>query len=727
MTQRKARLGDYDRLTIKGVHYSLGETQAGGYLLVREGAKGLAEFYSHEEIWTGLDSGEMLRDKGYFTVSAVRLRHYSAITSLAHLPDSEQADILWKMEWVRRYLKLKRQPGFRRSTAEHIIEVIAPDIEKMEVARTKVARGHRKPRKKTAGSAKVTREPPCPDTLLGWVNRLEASEYNPLALRDRRHVSSGNFTARLHPQIYALLASWAEKCKSEEGPSIRRLHNDLRGDLDKINKEREARNEKALEPPSYDLLREYVHDLPEYDKYAARKTRGAAERKFRMIGVGLDDTVVRAMQRVEMDAWEAHLHVLLQKAGAWDELPPKLKEYIETARPVMTAALDYATGCFLSISMDVTESVSAALACLRMMTRDKTRFARSLAAWTDWYMSGTAEMVVTDNGPAFIANSFRGAIVDMGSTHEISVGGVPWLRSTVEYAFRRVARDVVGYFTGRTYSNVVQLGEYPAEKRASLRAEEFFQVLVRWIVDVYHNTPQARLGGQTPKERWDELAELYGVEPGPDREKARAIFGVRVERVLGPHGVRFMGIPYNSEALQKHRRTVGDVPVATCIDPENVGRASVAIGEDWVTVPTHRDLDGVTLAEWMATCGEVRRKMRAGQERNQEVILAALRDIRGIAQDAVDRACFQTSPTPEELDLSERTIAVAFDMGEVEPDDAGVEEVAERLLARLPSPTERPGSDVVAEDSKPTGQDTPDPKRPAPKRRKSRMEGEGDV
>ncbi|TGU93232.1 transposase [Mesorhizobium sp. M00.F.Ca.ET.151.01.1.1] len=719
--EKKVRLGEYDRLMINGTHYSIRESQSDGYLLAREGSRGLNEFYSHVDIAAGLHSGKMLRERGYFTASATRLRHHLEVACLADLSHSEQADILWKLEWCRRYLKLKQTPGFRRASASQIVDQIAPDIEHMEVA---TKRGT--PRKKTAGSAKITREPPSAETLLDWVRTLEKHEYNPLALRDGRHCRSGNFSARLHPQIYALLASWAENYKDESCPTVRTVYDGLIADLELKNKEREARGKEALAPPSFELLGEYVRALPEFDKFAARKGLGAAERKYRMIGAGLGDTVVRPLQRVEMDGWEAHLQVRLRKAGAWDELPPKVKEYLQTGRPVVTAAVDYATGCFLGLSIELTESVDAALNCLRMMTRDKTELARSLAFWTDWYMSGTAEMVVTDNGSAFIAVPFRDAIIDMGSTHEISVGGVPWLRSTVESVFRRFARDVVAYFTGRTFSTVVEKGEYPAEKRASVTFDQFIQVWIRWVVDVYHNTPQARLGGQTPKERWDSLIDLYGVEPGPDREKARAIFGVEVERVLGPHGVRFMGIPYNSVAIQKHRRAIGDIAVAVRIDLEDLGRGSVKMGDEWVTVPTHEELDGVTLAEWMATCAELRRKMRGAQERNREIILATLRHIRGIAQDAVHRAGFlHTAPTPEELDRAERNIAVAFDMGDVQPDEAGVEEVTRRLLAKLPPAVERPAPSAAPEQA--ISPEAPEPERPMPKRRKSRMEGEDNV
>lgn len=56
-------------------------------------------------------------------------------------------------------------------------------------------------------------------------------------------------------------------------------------------------------------------------------------------------------------------------------------------------------------------------------------------------------------------------------------------------------------------------------------------------------------------------------------------------RVLHKRGVQFRGIYYQSEELQTYRLKVGDCRVDIDVDPQDPGKISVAIGEEWISVP----------------------------------------------------------------------------------------------------------------------------------------------
>lgn len=48
---------------------------------------------------------------------------------------------------------------------------------------------------------------------------------------------------------------------------------------------------------------------------------------------------------------------------------------------------------------------------------------------------------------------------------------------------------------------------------AVLKEDEFWPSLVRYNVDIYHNSPHADLDGETPLNRWGRLVEEFGVQP----------------------------------------------------------------------------------------------------------------------------------------------------------------------------------------------------------------------
>ncbi|MFX7949467.1 hypothetical protein ABTK52_18940, partial [Acinetobacter baumannii] len=78
-------------------------------------------------------------------------------------------------------------------------------------------------------------------------------------------------------------------------------------------------NLEALEIPDYERFRQEVNNLDPFFVKAGREGIDVAKNYFRAVSSGLVD-VVRPLQRVEIDEWTVHLHVLLIRAGIWETL-----------------------------------------------------------------------------------------------------------------------------------------------------------------------------------------------------------------------------------------------------------------------------------------------------------------------------------------------------------------------------------------------------------------------
>jgi putative transposase len=240
-------------------------------------------------------------------------------------------------------------------------------------------------------------------------------------------------------------------------------------------------------------------------------------------------------------------------------------------------------------------------------------------------------MVPTDSGSEFIDSGFRCSVRDIGSTNEIGPASHPDARGVVERFFQTVDLQMMQFFQGRTFSGVDDKGDYDADAVAHLVTEELGKALVRYIVDVYHNSPHAGLGGQTPNDAWEERAALYKVLPPPPPHVLRTVFGFSDNRRIQNRGVRFLGRYYRNDQVAKLRASVGQADIRMRADLEDLGMIWVSKnvpGAEWVAVPCEVDMKGVSAALWLDAAAALRRKHADVSKLREHIVHAALRDLR---------------------------------------------------------------------------------------------------
>jgi len=291
----------------------------------------------------------------------------------------------------------------------------------------------------------------------------------------------------------------------------------------------------------------------------ARNGEAAARKKFRPVLNGL--SVTRPLERVEIDEWTVDVITCMTSTGMYalmsDEDKVSLGLYVEDeallddpklrkkfGRWTLTAAICCATRCIVGMVLSRNLGGEAAVQLLQMITTNKGAWSDAVGALTSWDMHGTPELIVFDGGAAFKSQRFRMAVNDLGVMWEMAMNGVPENRGTIERVFGTFATDFAPRLSGHTFNSIVEKGDADPEKRAVLTLDDFTFALIRWVTDIYHNTPHRGLGGETPVKAWRRLSQEYGVSSSPDMEMMRLCFGQERQNMLDKTGITILGVRY---------------------------------------------------------------------------------------------------------------------------------------------------------------------------------------
>ncbi|NBZ89514.1 Mu transposase C-terminal domain-containing protein [Stagnihabitans tardus] len=202
---------------------------------------------------------------------------------------------------------------------------------------------------------------------------------------------------------------------------------------------------------------------------------------------------------------------------------------------------------------------------------------------------------------------FRMTAEDLGVMWEMAMNDVPENRGTLERSLGSYASDFAPRLSGHTFSSIMEKGDADPEKRAALTLDDFTFALLRWVIDIYHNTPHHGLGGETPVKAWRRLSKLHGVTPPPDAEMMRLCFGHQREYRLDKTGITILGVRYQSEASQEHFRRENPENVSVRWHPKDIGAISVKRGKTWYEVPSlDPSLRGVAAQTWLTAVRHVR-------------------------------------------------------------------------------------------------------------------------
>ncbi|MGB0662082.1 MAG: hypothetical protein ACPGNV_18145, partial [Mangrovicoccus sp.] len=337
-------------------------------------------------------------------------------------------------------------------------------------------------------------------------------------------------------------------------------------------------------------------------------------------------------ERVEIDGHEVDVHTIADSIGLLSEMAPEYRNAAKTIRIRMIKAIDCATDTVLGLSFGLNETSANAKRCVDMVTRDKWAWSQAAGCKHPWRHACVPTAMVSDTGSAFISDVTIAALLDTNIAPFWPVPMHPHTHGKVERHNRTEDTNLFRHLYGQVVPSRGWPKKSTGEELASLVISDFMRVMIRWVCDVYHQTPKDSLDGRSPDQAWDfHLARTSMVAPLPDQQRRRAL-GDRVRRYVEADGITVLGIPYHSERLfhlgLKERGR--EVEVAT--DPHDVGCISAKVAGQWIDVEASDPrFHGVTRDEWCLA----RQRLRPPTDTHGSVAsddaLGAIDDIRKIS------------------------------------------------------------------------------------------------
>lgn len=626
-TAPRWNLSHQDKITIDGTEYSPATYDWIGHVLRRVDNPDLHESFTHEDFHALRQAGRLSIDPGFYKKTTAKLRLPRGTSRITDLSPKTQIKVLWRKTICDRILKLEAEGKVSRSDKSlklAVAQIVA------ELLTREFANGR-------CGSADVSvKRPPSPRTLRRWLRKYEACHYDAMAFVDGWSRCGDRRSVRFGAEERALMAKYAEMYKSNRKPRKSDLLHDLHAEIDLQNEDRKKQGLRPLFKPSRKAFERVINALDPFEVEAGRTSPEAARKKFFIVRGGLE--VTRPFERLELDEALIPLQAILIDAGIWETLSPKLKDEIKRGRYWLSAAIDAATRCYTAALLVENLSASTAVATLEMAVNDKSAYAAAAGCLTPWDMYGSPECVVQDSGSQFLSHEHCAAVTDLGAELLFPPAGLPQLRGRKERGFRTL-NGLFSRMDGQTFANVVAKGDYDAEARATLDIAEIGRMIVRWIVDVYHNRPHSGLGGETPRNAWLRLTRDFPVIPNPDPDVNRHIFGITLERRIGNEGIRILGLRYQSLQLQRLRADCRQKPVLVRVNPADLGKVSVRTQEGWCEVPCVKPgFDGVSVTRWLEAESLLRRTNATMAALALPVVQQAVRDIQETADQATRRA-----------------------------------------------------------------------------------------
>lgn len=432
---------------------------------------------------------------------------------------------------------------------------------------------------------------------------------------------------------------------------------------------------------------------------------GSAIAKRRYLGVGKTDRATRPGQTFKVDEWEIDARTLMLNGPIREGLDQKTIKRLPRGRRWLYVVLDVATRYIVGLGVASSQNSASAIRALEMSTRDKPEFVEAAGATSTW-RGFPFEGIESDTGSAFRAGPTTRAVNETHAAYSYPNVGDPQFRGEIERPLLTFTHRVMPYTPGRTFSNPKERGDYPSEETAVLTDDQLALIFIRYVVDVYHNTPHSSLFGETPAAALERLAGTVGLPPQLPRAMRRRAFGISLERKVTSKGISVLGVAYNSAALQKLRRRPKNTKVTLYLEPNDIGMISVCTGKEWLEVECSvENFHGVSLDEWISV-GRILRRRYAGQAAlAADTISDALQAMRSRANEAMRiMGVLPQQATADDIARLEKELYLGLSVIESDAPDLDTFDLADDGIGYVIGAPEA-GQDEAWEDTPPTVSD----------------------
>ncbi len=335
--------------------------------------------------------------------------------------------------------------------------------------------------------------------------------------------------------------------------------------------------------------------------------------------LGLADSIApysttHILERVEIDHTLLDIHLI-------HDLDSTL-----IGRPTLTALSDYHSGMVfgLQTSFEATSFAAISSACLNAFL-PKEEELEKLNIQGNWPTHGIPETLVTDNGNEFWSNNFSEMGMQLGMVIQYAPIRHPNYKGSIERFFGSVNTLFLDDLPGVVRKPHKKNDRYDPRQEALMTFTKFKHDFYDWIVNVYNNEPNE--DGATPKEIWNSSAKQQPIPIEDKLEIELSLLASHSASLMG-HGISFLGLKYNSDALKSLFRRDGKHKVNIKINPYDLGEVLVLDSKElvYITVPCleYSYAKGVSIYEHREY-KRVSRKYKNQKLNNQDLMQAKIR------------------------------------------------------------------------------------------------------
>ena len=403
--------------------------------------------------------------------------------------------------------------------------------------------------------------PPYWTTVYRWRAKLISAGMDISAVVEQVD-KKGNRTERYDERLIEFVDNAIDKVYLTREPKT--IQDTLDAAAAEVRRENKLRpGEDQLPLPEWRLVKRLINEIPAFDRCEARYGREAAVRRFR--SVQRHRTSDGPLVRAEIDHTVLDIMVIDDTTG------------LPLGRPLLTACIDDSTRCALGISIGFEPASFLTVArCLKHAFLPKSSIRSDFPDVAhDWDAHGVMQELCMDNGAEFHSDSLEAACLMLGIEIHYAPRKSPWFKGKIERFLGTLNASLLHGAPGTTFSNIFEKDDYDPSKHAVVRLSTLRHIVMKWIVDVYHQRPH-RTTKVPPAQLWKSSVALEDIQLPDDPAQLDAILGRRAHRVLSHKGIELEGLFYNSPELTTLRRELGErLDVEICINDGDIGSITV--------------------------------------------------------------------------------------------------------------------------------------------------------
>lgn len=369
--------------------------------------------------------------------------------------------------------------------------------------------------------------------------------------RQRGGKGKGRLDARVEQIIEAVLTDYASI--TERVSTVDQVVTEVVNRIADENRFRDAHDPIAL--PSESTIRRRIKAAGEKRVLGRRLSRREQQAES---AVQPGPRPTRILERVEIDHTTLDLFVVDESDG------------LPVGRPHITACIDkysgLAPGWHIGFNQGGYESI---MLCLQHAFLPKPDYRDVYGTEHDYPVYGLFEKLCIDNGRDFKSRDLQNALAELGIIREEMPAETPWFKGSIERYFRSVNQQLLKGKPGHTFGNVIQLGDYDAQKDAVISLSAFLEIFHIFMVDIFPYSWHRGLEA-IPMQRWQENRVLYQPDLFEDAAALQRILLPSAERALRPRGIEWECNRYWGPELTRLRELHGADKIRFKYNPDDM-------------------------------------------------------------------------------------------------------------------------------------------------------------